>query len=672
MKKLLLVPLTFLFLLITFPARKVEADGTLYIENYDVSVVVNADSTFDVSETISYRATGEFHRIYREITLEDKDAVEKCHANPALQCGGFSYITVTGVYDSKGRKLDENEYTLQEVSYSVEDRLKIEWEYAPEGRKFNNDLFTWTVEYKVYGGLGYFEDYDMFYWDVFYPDREYIIESASFDITFPDDIDYKDSNLRVFAGIGEYTYNSDYDGYRHELSLTAENLLAYEDFTVLLKFPKGIIEEYATLNLDLSPKQQNMTVDGIEILNVKESFAGIPPGTHKLEFVASGYKPQEFTLTLDPGEEKDLKVHLEMTTLQIMIYVVIVLGNVLSCFGGLGIIVLIVMNYMRKGKDIGGRKTIVPWFKPPAGISPVMVGSIKDEKVHLKDITSTIINAAVRGFIKIKETGKKKYELIKLKEFHAQEPIAGRRIDYTVLDSVELKILQDIFGVKDSVTTTELQNKFYLKIPGINNEVYAEMEKRGYFAKRPDKVRAKHLGIGIVLLILGIGLSIGLAFVMIFACGPSLFVAGIVKIIFSFFMPAKTAVGTDIYEKCQGFRMFLHTAERFRMQKLTPETFERFLPYAMVFGVEKQWAENFKDIYTQPPSWYEGRDPWTTFNTIHFVNSISSMNRNVSSVMASSPRSSGSGFSGGGWSGGGGFSGGFSGGGGGGGGGGMS
>jgi uncharacterized membrane protein len=119
--------------------------------------------------------------------------------------------------------------------------------------------------------------------------------------------------------------------------------------------------------------------------------------------------------------------------------------------------------------------------------------------------------------------------------------------------------------------------------------------------------------------------------------------------------------------------MFLHTAERFKVQNLTPETFERYLPYAMVFGVEKQWAENFKDIYKEPPSWYEGRDAWTTFNTLYLINSLSTLHSSVGSVMASSPRSSGSsGWSGGGWSGGGGFSGGFGGGGGGGGGGGMS
>ncbi len=136
-------------------------------------------------------------------------------------------------------------------------------------------------------------------------------------------------------------------------------------------------------------------------------------------------------------------------------------------------------------------------------------------------------------------------------------------------------------------------------------------------------------------------------------------------------MPAKTNLGTEILEKVKGFRMYLHTAERFRMQKLTPEMFEKFLSYAVVFGIEKDWANKFKDIYKGQPDWYEGYDSSRTWTPIYLANSLSKMNTVTTRVISSKPQSSSSGWSGGGWSGGGGFSGGFSGGGGGGGGGGS-
>lgn len=668
MKKLLFFPCICIFaVLFLILPKGTEASGSYYFDQYDVRVVVNEDSTFDVTEILTYRFSGEFHRVNRGITLENKTNLDKCRQDPSLQCGGFSYLTLLGVYNEDGDEVPESELSFERTSYDYGDEMSIEWEFAPDGRNFNDELFVWEIKYRVYGGLGYFDDYDMFYWNTFPSDRSVDIEEGNFEINFPEDIDFEKEDLETFYYSEAYEFLYEYEEDDQTLYMSVEDLAPYEEFTVLLKYPKGIVDEYATLDLDLNPKEQDLWIDSYEIKGVKKSFDGIPPGEHELKFTASGYKSEEYTLSFKAGETKYLQVDLEMTPFRIMILIAAVCANVFSCFGGIGLIVFIIWNYYRKGRDIGGRKTIVPWFKPPDGISPVIVGSIKDEKVHTKDITSTIINAAVRGFIKIKEVGKKKYKLIRLKTFVAGKSKNGRRISYDNLDQTEVKILKDIFDGKEEIDTDDLKNKFYLKVPGINNEVYSEMERRKYFKSRPDKVRNKYLAIGIVMIVLG-GVASGLLWMLtLFTCGPSLLIAGIVMVIVSFFMPAKTAKGTGIYEKCKGFRMFLHTAERFKMQKLTPEMFEAFLPYAMVFGVEKQWAKNFEDIYTKPPSWYEGQRPWTTFNTIYFVSSLSSMNTNVSRVISSSPRSSSSGWSGGGWSGGGGFSGGFSGGGGGGG-----
>jgi len=95
------------------------------------------------------------------------------------------------------------------------------------------------------------------------------------------------------------------------------------------------------------------------------------------------------------------------------------------------------------------------------------------------------------------------------------------------------------------------------------------------------------------------------------------------------------------------------------MKKLitSPEMFERFLPYAMAFGVADKWAKAFEDIYREPPTWYVGGSG--QFSTSSFSHSISDMSSAAASSMSSSPSSSGSGGGGssGGGSGGGGGSG---------------
>ncbi|HMJ58741.1 MAG TPA: hypothetical protein VK467_06365, partial [Gemmatimonadales bacterium] len=109
-----------------------------------------------------------------------------------------------------------------------------------------------------------------------------------------------------------------------------------------------------------------------------------------------------------------------------------------------------------------------------------------------------------------------------------------------------------------------------------------------------------------------------------------------------------------------------------------PELFDKCLPFAMVFGLEKKLARAFEGIYTTPPTWYVGSRVGD-FNVTRLSIHVADLMRNAGSAMTSAPRSSwsssggsgpstswGSGFGGGGGGGGGGFSGGGGGGGGGG------
>jgi uncharacterized membrane protein len=102
-------------------------------------------------------------------------------------------------------------------------------------------------------------------------------------------------------------------------------------------------------------------------------------------------------------------------------------------------------------------------------------------------------------------------------------------------------------------------------------------------------------------------------------------------------------------------------SDRFNRMIKTPQMFEKFLPFAMALGVEKNWTKAFQGIMTQPPDWYRGSSYGTNFYPAMFVNDLGTMSSRASDVMTSAPRSSGdSGFDsgGGGGSSGGGFGGG--------------
>ena len=118
----------------------------------------------------------------------------------------------------------------------------------------------------------------------------------------------------------------------------------------------------------------------------------------------------------------------------------------------------------------------------------------------------------------------------------------------------------------------------------------------------------------------------------------------------------------------EGFLMYMKAAEEKQIQfenppALTPQLFEKLLPFAMALGIDKIWGEKFKNIIQQAmqdntyhPNWYVGNN-FNTFNFHSIGNDIAST-VNKSSIAPSTSSSSGgswsSGSSGGGSSGGGG------------------
>ena len=303
---------------------------------------------------------------------------------------------------------------------------------------------------------------------------------------------------------------------------------------------------------------------------------------------------------------------------------------------------------------------VVVQYAPPEGMTPAEAGTLVDETAAMRDITATIVDLAVRGYLVIEEKEKSQLMgLVSNKEyvFHLKKSPK----EWAGLKSHELVLLAGIFsnGLQTDVALSSLQNEFYTKLPSIKNSIFDALMQRGYFLHRPDYVRSAYVGggfaMGVVLFMMGNSLSqktgMAAAPFLIAAILTAAIIAG-----FGWYMPARTAEGAKALAGVLGFEDFLSHVEADRMDRMTqtPETFEKFLPFAMALGVEKKWVGAFQNIYSQPPSWYQGGFQGGVFYPIVFINSLDNMTAHASSVMASAPRSSGgSGFGGGGSSGGG-------------------
>jgi len=337
---------------------------------------------------------------------------------------------------------------------------------------------------------------------------------------------------------------------------------------------------------------------------------------------------------------------------------------------GLPFATFILMFYLwwTRGRDPRLRP-IAAQYEPPDQLTPGEAGTLVDNSADMRDITAGIVDLAVRGYILIEE--KKKDHLMGLVHdkdyvFHLRKP----RTEWSSLKPHELALLNGIFASgMDSVSLSDLHNQFFQYLPGIKSNIFDSLVEHGYYRRRPDSVRASYIGIGFVVGVLSvmggikIGADMGMAPLTFFVSGV---LTGVIICAFGWFMPAHTEQGARALEGVLGFEDFLVHVEsdRFNRMVKTPEMFEKFLPFAMALGVEKNWSKAFQNIYTQPPSWYQG-GYGPNFYPLMFANDLNTMSSQAGSVLASAPRSSGgSGFGGGG---GGGFSGGGFGGGGGGG-----
>ena len=137
-------------------------------------------------------------------------------------------------------------------------------------------------------------------------------------------------------------------------------------------------------------------------------------------------------------------------------------------------------------------------------------------------------------------------------------------------------------------------------------------------------------------------------------------IAAVIIILFARIMTAKSLKGVRTRIEILGFQEFMNRVDADRLKRMPPDTFEKFLPYAMALGVEHRWAKAFQGIVQNPPSWYEGGSWGPNFNSWIFLHDLSAMTTDTTSAFVSTPRASydSSGFTGSGGDSGGGFSGG--------------
>lgn len=323
----------------------------------------------------------------------------------------------------------------------------------------------------------------------------------------------------------------------------------------------------------------------------------------------------------------------------------------------------------RELADEPGRPTIIAEYDPPRIVdaleSAVLLGQSS------KAIPAEVLEQAVRGSIRILESDGRGWGKPKL---------IAELVDRSKADGDGMMLLDGLFpgGAPGAQYQFGKQDTRFSKVAQkILAAAETELTARGL--RRAVPLRARWLPI--LLAVAGAGLALGLGFVAIAAyvqpvlpwtvIGISVAIAVVVIGVCS--RKPLTALGAETRDHLRGLEEFIRWAEADRIRMLQSpagaervavdvndprqklDLYEKLLPYAVVFGQEKQWSAELAVLYTavgaSGPYWYYGSG---AFDASSFSAGIGSLSSAAMSSSSTSGGSGGGGSAGGGGGGGGG------------------
>ncbi|TMF81422.1 MAG: DUF2207 domain-containing protein [Chloroflexi bacterium] len=244
---------------------------------------------------------------------------------------------------------------------------------------------------------------------------------------------------------------------------------------------------------------------------------------------------------------------------------------------------------------------VVPEFEPPDGMRPAEADVLLHAKPRRRDVTATVVDLALRGFLRIEERGV------------GQDPPTWvfEQTDASINDlrEYELKTLAGVFTHGPTVSLATLEPRFFVVADLVEEELEREVVRRGWFADPPRRLRSQWATAGWLTALAGIPLTFlfGNAFGLGLA-GAAVSAIGVLVYAAAPWRPARTAEGKALTLRAAGFEHFLRTAESERQRFAERERlFEDYLPYAIGFGFVEQWVHGFG--LADRPGDFEGPAP---------------------------------------------------------------
>jgi uncharacterized membrane protein len=574
------------------------------IRTYDVNITIQPDGTLRVSELITYDFGSEpHHGILRDLVQQ-----EQFDANQIRRY----VVDIQRVSADSGTSS-----ALQETTDGPYLHLRIG---SPSHTI--TGVHHYRIDYTVAGAPLTFPDHDELNWDAIGNQWPVPIHLVRVTVTAPARI----VGTLCFAGPQGSALSCDHHSTQGaRASFTQRSLGAFSGVTTVVALPKGTIQPPPKPFLAPTPVPPN-------------------PVTQIREAASKSFAVTPLTVGLGGG--------LALLGIALVVVLATKRGRDRRYTGSAVDAAMGNTTGAEEPRPLFARIDGPVEFIPPDGIRPGQVGTLADEQANLLDVTATIVDLAVRGWLTITEV---------------ESPGLFHHADYSLtatpggkgtLLPYEQKLVQELFDNRPTVTLAELKYKFRASLSEIQNEMYDDAVTQGWYRVRPDRTRRSWTSLATITIVAGVGLTWLVAKTTSFGIVPlALILTGVILLATASSMPARTGKGTAMLSRVRGFRRLFDEGEEDTRARFAEQhdIFSQYLPYAIVFGCTKKWAKAFEGIGAEQlqTSWFVGNHP---FDALVLANAVDHFGTTATGTMyASLPSSSGSsGFSGGGFSGGGG------------------
>lgn len=450
--------------------------------------------------------------------------------------------------------------------------------------QLSEGFYTYKIVYRTQDQIGHFKGYDEFYWNVNGTDWSFPVEQISAAIHLPKNADILQNSC--YTGVHGST---DKNCTSEKLSSTqiifkANDLKEHENLTVAVGFKAGVLKE-----------------------------------------------PSGFFKWIDRNWQS-------LPLFLIGIYLLFFYYN----------------NWKKYGKD-PEKPVVIPQFNAPNDLSPASLGYIDKGEFDANLVTANLVDLSVKGFVgidevkDIKETYLSKIFTLKKLDKSENDLQSDQKLLLKKIFVKEEKV--SVNGTYNSKLKNAVED--FEKLITKENKIFVEKTSNHKLIYKALKIILASFFLALIInslvtqefTVLGIGIAIGIfggifavilvaiwsdknklavLVVLFFAstimmpmfflafigsddissfdsnCFKFLIFSIISLFVFRYFINQPSVEKVKMKSEIEGFKMYLGAAEENQLKfhnppEMTSDVYEKFLPYAIVFGVEGIWGKRFRD-----------------------------------------------------------------------------